>query len=868
VFRQLEFQNHVIATMNEWLGILVKKKRNADKIQLLAEENPQLDFQVPDFTADAWKTLLNKGRLPIGRQGIQFSPRVDGCGHPVPNAVLKVPTGGGKTWIAINALSQIFGRFLNQNYGFVLWIVPNEAIYTQTLKHLKDQQHQYRQTLNQTAAGRVKIMEKTNRLTIQDVQSNLCVMILMLQSANRQTKETLKMFQDRGDVHGFFPPEGNLKAHSEAINRINNLDSYNHLVPFVKSSLGNVLRIIKPVIILDEGHRAISDLAFHTLYDFNPSLVLELTATPKDVLERRGKNPRSGRYANVLVDVTGRDLDREGMVKMPLNLQSSQGDNWNIALNAGLQKLNELHYASVNFRAETGRYIRPIMLVQVERTGTDQRDSGFIHAEDVKDWLVLAGLKEEEIAIKTAERNDLKQPENEDLLSEMSRVRVIITKQALQEGWDCSFAYILCALAASSNKNSLTQLVGRILRQPHAIKTGVDQLDECYVITHRSSTAAAVKTIKNGLENDGLGDLAINLLHDDSQIIKNIPRKISRRSDFEETKIYLPRVMLVKNGETRDLDYETDILADIDWHGFNPDEFAMNIPTNVQSSTSQFQRIRIGQEDEETIVDEAVEKPPDYLLFQPELAVQQISDIIGNPFVGREIIGLLLRQLKERGFTDDMLGTMGVLIIQEFHKSLEIVQNERAEKLFKSGVLNGEIQFRLRADGRNWEMPKKIKTNESTHSRQLIRYDGLPLQKSLFSTIYEEDLNQDERDVAVYLDSESTLTWWHRNVARSQYGIQGWKGSKIYPDFIFALREDGKANRIMVLETKGDHLDNLDTEYKRKMLNLLSENFSWNNHIPAGELSLITKDGNIVQCELVLMSEWQTKLPKMLMNAD
>lgn len=76
------------------------------------------------------------------------------------------------------------------------------------------------------------------------------------------------------------------------------------------------------------------------------------------------------------------------------------------------------------------------MLVQVERTGADQRASGFIHADDVKEWLLTAGFDEAEIAIKTAEQNDLSQPENQDLLSPTNRVRAIITKSALQEGWD------------------------------------------------------------------------------------------------------------------------------------------------------------------------------------------------------------------------------------------------------------------------------------------------------------------------------------------------------------------------------------------------------------------------------------------------
>ena len=155
-------------------------------------------------------------------------------------------------------------------------------------------------------------MEKADRLDARDVETHLCVMLIMLQAANRETQESLKMFQDRGDVYGFFPPEGEQQAHKAAFDRTPNLSGYDDIFPIVKDSLGNALRIIRPVVVLDEGHRAISDLAFRTLYGFNPCFVLELTATPRDAQRAGGRNPRAGRYANVLVEVTGLELDREG----------------------------------------------------------------------------------------------------------------------------------------------------------------------------------------------------------------------------------------------------------------------------------------------------------------------------------------------------------------------------------------------------------------------------------------------------------------------------------------------------------------------------------------------------------------------------
>ncbi len=860
MFRQLDYQDRVISTLDTYLDLLKEKKALADQVAALAAQNSGLGLPIPDFAEGAWKGLEAAGKLPASRADIPFSPRFDGCGRPVPNVVLKVPTGGGKTWLAASAVSRVMGRYLDRNTGFVLWIVPNEAIYSQTLKRLKDRQHPYRQALDRAAAGRVKVMEKTDRLDARDVESSLCVMLLMLQSANRETQDSLKMFQDRGDVHGFFPPEGEQQAHAAELERTPNLSAYTGIFPMVKDSLGNALRIIRPVVVLDEGHRAISDLAFRTLYGFNPCFVLELTATPQDVQPRGGKTPRDGRYANVLVEVTGRELDREGMIKMPLNLDPRQGNDWKATLNAALVRLNALDADARQLRADTGRYIRPIMLIQVERTGADQRESGHIHAEDVKDWLLTAGFDQAEIAIKTAQQNDLNDPENQDLLSPTNRVRAIITKQALQEGWDCPFAYVLCSLAASTNLKAMTQLVGRILRQPGAMKTGVDALDECHVITHHADTASVVSAIKEGLEQDGLGDLVLRVTQDDRTGSGKTTRTIGRRPAFATTEIYLPKVMVVANGEARDLDYETDVLAAIDWRGFDPKEIAARVPENAQAAESQLQRIRLAEDGDELFVGETVAASTEVLAFDPAHAVRMVSDLVPNPFVGREIVGGTIAALRARGFDDVRLGQLASLIVEELRKGLDRARSARAEALFKAEVAAGRIQFRLRLDGRNWRMPFSIETEEPENGRKLLNRAGNALEKSLFAPVYESELNGDEQDVAVYLDGEKTLTWWHRNVARSQYGIQGWKKAKIYPDFIFAVQREGENKRITVLETKGDQLDNLDTAYKRDALAFLSDHFRWDDATPVGELELVN-NGETVEGTLILMSEWKAKLP-------
>ena len=861
MFRQLDYQNKVLNAIDYYLDVLTVSRNEAHKMSELAADNPDLPVTIPDFTKEAFAKLRKEKRLPGSRALIPFSPRTDGINNPVPNITLKVPTGGGKTWLAVNSVSKIMNKFVGSNTGFVLWIVPNEAIYRQTLKNLADRSHPYREVLDRAAAGKVKILEKDDRLNAADVTANLCVMLLMLQSANRQTREVLRIFKDRGNINGFMPAEGNEKEHSALIEAIPNLETYSYFMQMVQDSLGNALRIIRPVVVMDEGHKAISDLAHETLYGFNPCFVLELTATPKDVAVRQGNKPRNGRHANILVEITGHELDAEGMIKMPLNLNSMQGDDWRKTLNTAIDKLNQLQKEADMYNADTASYIRPIMLVQVERTGQDQRESSFIHAEDAKEHLLANGFNEDQVAIKTADRNDLAQPENQDLLSPRNRIRAIITKEALQEGWDCPFAYVLCSLAARSNLSAMTQLVGRILRQPYGEKTNINNLDECHVITHRAETGELVKKIKIGLERNGLADLVLAVHDADATESFGTPGFIGRREKFKKSRIFLPKVLTIKDGDTREFDYDTDIAANISWDDFDPAAIAELIPRYIQASGNQLQQIALSKDGSAAFTTENVEDSMGGLVFDPALATSRISNMVLNPFVGRDIIAQIIKHLKNKGFNDEDFGNSASLITEVVVRELLEERNKRAEKLFKEYVIAGEIQFRLRIDGNNWEMPDKIK---SSGTRRLLRNDDSPLQRSLFDPIFRDEFNTSEKEVAVYLDSEETLGWWHRNIARRHYGIKAWKPETIYPDFLFSVQEDDTTQKLVVMETKGKHLDNADTAYKKRVLQFLTEHFSWDDFVKAGQLELTRYSGETVQCELVLFDDYKTLLPKIL----
>ncbi len=738
--RELDYQNRVLNRLDEYLAELANQKNLADKITQanVAETDAELIRPVPDFALKTWDALKAVGKLPDSRSGIPHSARQDGVGRTVPDIVFKVPTGGGKTYLAVSALSRIFGRYLGRKKGFVLWVVPNEAIFAQTQRHLINRQHPYRQMLDVMSGNTVLLLKKSDHLDARRVESNLCIMLLMLQSSNRENRDTLKMFQDRGDVQGFFPPEGDQQAHAVALKNTPNLDVYDltgsaYPWPMVKDSLGNALRLIRPVVVMDEGHKAISTLALSTLYGLNPCFVLELTATPKDVAATGGKNPKQARYANVLVEVKGTDLDREGMIKMPLNLDPREGSDWQQTLAAAVNRINMLDHAARHFHGESGRYIRPILLVQVERTGRDQQDGLHVHALDVKNWLTaVGGLDEAEIAIKTADTNDLAETVNLDLLAATNRIQVIITKSALQEGWDCPFAYVLCALAVNSNLAAMTQLVGRILRQPQAKKTGVALLDESYVMTHHANTSDVVAAIKRGLEEEGMGDLVKEIRLGDTNNGKG-SRTVHRSEKFAKTDIYLPRLLRLDDGVLRDFDYEQDILVALEWRGLDVAPLVEELPNNVTLAEHQMLRIRMADIGGERIVSEVAGGTLEKLIFDPVYAVRMVSDVVPNPWWSREMVGHLITGLKAKGLTDDMLGEMSGLIVFEFRKWLKEQRNAMAEALFRSEVAAGRIQFRLRTDSQNWKMP--------VVAEKLVGKDGQALRKSLFTPIFKQDFS-------------------------------------------------------------------------------------------------------------------------------
>jgi type III restriction enzyme len=870
-----KFQVMVLESLDSYIAEINKHAvQSLEKVRQLRAMEGMEEYarKEADFPKRAWDALQATSLLPVTFRAQPHSSRFDGAGNAIPNVCLKVPTGGGKTLLAAASIGRVFSNFLNRHTGLVLWVVPNEAIYQQTLKTLNNRDHPYRQMLNVAAAGRVKILEKSSPLTKQDTDSHLCVMLLMLQSAARQSKETLRFFRDRGSVHGFVPREDDIEAHWDLLLKVPNLDVYSAFGTtdaearaqkgsIIKSSLGNVMRLLRPMVVIDEGHHAYSQNALSTIDGFNPSFMLELSATPRVSGVKAGK-PISG--SNILVDVRGTDLDEAEMIKLPINVSVSNSSDWKNCLAASVTRLNELAKSAAELQAETLRYLRPILLVQVERTGKDMRDAGLIHAEDAKAYLLQIGFTEAQIAIKTSEKNELKQPENIDLLSPACEVRVIITKQALQEGWDCPFAYVLCALAAGRNPAAMTQLVGRILRQPHVTKTGRADLDACYVLCHDARTGEVVSAIKKSLESEGMGDLAITVTGDVQP--GDLPKvhKLTRRPEFAQLRIFVPKVTWVDASggvSRRELVYESDVLSRLDWNAVNANSLAVAWAPGQQSAMGSHFSVDLSILNSESAVAQIADAALDARVDRARL-VRGVLDIAPNAWQVWAWIDAVVNRLVAV-YAEHAVAASSDSLLERLRVDIEKERDRMAERTFESLVSQGQIEFRLRADATDYELPQAASLELTGKPDMLVRSDGYtPVSKSLLTpALRSGDMDGFEAQFAGYIDEKAALKWWHRNVAKTQYGLQGWRRHRVYPDFVFGLVSSEGKSEVVLMETKGLHLaGSSDTTYKEALLNRLSQAFVDERVMRVGDLVLHGIESQSVSCDLIFEDAWRGQI--------
>ena len=788
-----------------------------------------------DFAADAWAECMD---------GSPYVRRTDSNGMPIPHVCIKIPTGGGKTLMGVKMLER-----LPTQTGLVLWIVPSTAIFEQTWAAFANRNHFYRQVLECASGGKLKLLKKEKSFSRKDIQTHLCVMPVMLQAAvrNNEREDFLKIFRDTGKYSGFFPQEDDCKADSQLQKEHPNLDVgdlADGQPGRIKHSLHNALKLAKPFIVLDEAHNAYTEDRRRQLGALNPRLVLELSATPSPAV------------SNILVNVPGEELKQEHMIKLPLNIHNSERAEWKYALTKAKEKLDELAKEAKSLRDDTGKYIRPMMLIRVERVGRDQRDGRHIHAEDVRDYLIRnLNVPAHHIFRKTAEKDEIA---GEDLLSEYCEARYILTKNALQEGWDCAFAYVLTLLDNTRAARTLTQMTGRILRQPHAKLTGRPPLDESYVFCFNNDVSAAIDSVKQGLEAEGLGDLKnmVRGRRDTPNAAGEGDRKIfKRRERFANLQILLPTALCKDGGKYRPLGYERDILSALDWESIGDAEIkaGLGTPQGIREITAQVDLLY-------------AKKTSDYSgveldeTMRLEFFVRRLADVIPNPWIAARIVRRFLESAHKNGVDESELFAARYNLSESIKRTLEELVCQESEKVFSAKLKTKEIIFELRA-GHDFTVRHEMEEHLADNEQMLMHQGDFP-EKSLFQKMPARRFNDLERKFAMHMDGHAAVRWWHRFVARrSEYSLQGWKRSRVYPDFVVCGGASDKS--MFVLETKGMHLvDNPDTEYKKALMKKLEDAFP--KATECGELHL--QSGEKLPLLLRIMEEdrWRETVDDLL----
>jgi len=387
----------------------------------------------------------------------------------VPSVCLKVPTAGGKTLLGLHSVHRYF-QARPTAPKVVAWLVPSLTILDQTIKNFRNPEHPYRMKLDSLFQGRVQILSKDEALSgtgfsPESVRSMLSIIVLSFDSFRTQNKDGRKVYQENGNLKAF--------ADLYTINKaIANADP---------TSFAQVLNNLSPMIVIDESHNAGSALSLDMLENLNPGFILELTATPRDT-------------SNIISYVDALALKKEQMVKLPVVVYNNH-DASEVLANA-IALRNNLDLLAQEEEKAGGAYIRPIVLFQAEPKSKDDT----LTFSKLKDKLVEFGIPKEEIAIKTADVNELKDKTLED---RNCPVKYIITVNALKEGWDCPFAYILATVANRTSPVDVEQILGRVLRQPYVRSHKKTMLNMSYVLTSSAAFLSTLDNIVAGLNRAG-----------------------------------------------------------------------------------------------------------------------------------------------------------------------------------------------------------------------------------------------------------------------------------------------------------------------------------------------------------------------------
>lgn len=810
-----------------------------------------------------WKRYWNEKDIPVGFGGVPlYRDKIKG----VPHICMKVPTGGGKTFMACSAVKRIFDHMPSDKPRLVVWLVPSEPILTQTIRTLSDVDHPYRQRLEMDFGGRVGVYTKEMLLNGQNfspdtIREMLTICVLSYGS--------LRIDSKKKDVRKVYQENGNLFRFAEFFE-----DKSVLLADTPDTALIQVLRYLSPVTVVDESHNASSTLSVEMLGNLNPSFILELTATPRS-------------SSNIISYVDARELKKENMVKLPVivfNRNSMQ-----TVIRDAIQLRGSIEKQAAAEEAAGGKYIRPIVLFQAQPKTNEDSET----FDKIKDLLIEMGIEKEKIAVKTSKVDDIG---SIDLMSPSCEIRYIITVNALKEGWDCPFAYILASLANKTSKVDVEQILGRILRQPYARQHDSQLLNTSFVLTCSNDFRSTLDSILAGLNRSGFS-------RKDYRVAEEIPETSEPKQEPKPEQISFSPETAAPDAENMEdpivdvdpqeirqaLSSADGMISDItdddsglagmietaaaEAEAYNNDVF--NTPDNgfvggelgnmLHQNTIQAQY----QEEMKTlrIPQFFIEDSPDlfgseYELLEPENLSEGFSlygqdaqidfDLaVGEMYhvdIQTEGEAVPKYKLASKFETEKMQRYLATLPpegrIRQCTKSIagQINKNNRyktkevedyvqriVENMTNDEISLMETSYFTYAQ----KIQKKIDALEAIYRRKqfkkwldsgkIVCRDSYTLAPvitpastidSIPYSLYEaekDDMNTFERQVIDIVVGTENIRWWHRIIERKGFRLNGYFNH--YPDFMVKT----KSGKLVLIEAKGDYLDGDDSKAKLEL---------------------------------------------------